>query len=101
MADLVPWTGSLLAPSRIERQTGRAVARVQARQAVVTAQQIGRVETIADVTEAALLATSHIAALESLLVTRTPRAEERLRHISDAAALGMTEIVLTASRRCR
>jgi hypothetical protein len=100
MSDLVRWTGGL-ASSRIERQTDRAVARVRAHQAVVTARQVSRVEAIADVTEAALLATSHIAAMESLLVTRTPRAEERLRHISDAAALGMTEVVLSASRRCR
>ncbi len=100
MNDLVPYAAELL-PGRIERQTSRALARVRGQQAVLSAQTVGRVAILADVTEAALLATSHIAAVETLLVTRTPRAEERLRHIADAAALGMTEIVLDTNRRCR
>jgi hypothetical protein len=100
MTDLVPYTGELL-PSRIERQTSRALARVRGRQAVLSTQEVARVETLAAVTETALLATSHLAAVEALLVTRTPRAEERLRHLADAAAVGMTEIVLSTNRRCR
>lgn len=100
MTDLVPFTGTAQL-SRIERQTSRALARVRAQQAVMTAQEVARVETIAGVTETALLATSHIAAVEALLVTRTPRAEERLRHLADAAAVGMTEVVLSTTLRCR
>jgi hypothetical protein len=100
MTDLVPFAGELQ-PTRIERQTSRALERVHGRQAVRTAREVGHVEAIASVTESALLAVSHVSALESLLVTRTPRAEERLRHIADAGTLGMTEVVMNASRRCR
>jgi hypothetical protein len=98
--DLVPYASTLL-PSRIERQTGRALDRIQARQTVAAAQEVARVATVAEVTEAAMLAVSHVSALESLLVTRTPRAEERLRHIADAAALNLTEVVLNTNRRSR
>jgi hypothetical protein len=100
MTDLVPYTGNLL-PSRIERQANRAVAKVQARQAVATAREVGRVAAVAEVAESAMLAVSHVSALESLLVTRTPRAEERLRHIADAAALNLTEVVLSTNRGSR
>jgi hypothetical protein len=100
MTDVVRFTGSRL-PARVEQQQVRALARVQKQQAVLSAEEIARVETIADVTEAALLAVSHISALESLLVMRTPRAEERLRHLVDAGTFGMTEVVLGASRRLR
>lgn len=99
MPDLIPYSGELA--SRTERTTGRAVERVQARQTVLTAREVGRVETIADVAEAGLLATSHLSAIEELLVTRTPRAEERLRHIVDAAAVGIVDVVLSTNRRCR
>ena len=100
MTNLVPFADNLQ-PSRVNRQTSRALERVHGQQAVLSAQELARVETIAEVTEAALLAVSHISALESLLVVRTPRAEERLRHIADAGTLGMTEVVFGASRRCR
>lgn len=100
MPDLIPYVGELPA-SRGERQTARALEQVHGRQAVLSAEEVGRVETIAEVTEAALLAVSHVSALESLLVNRTPLAEERLRHIADAGTLGMTEVVFAASRRCR
>jgi hypothetical protein len=73
--------------------------RVRADQAVAAARQVARVSVIAETTEAALLAVSHVSALESLLVSRTPRAEERLRHIADAGALGMTEVVLSRTPR--
>ncbi len=101
MTDLVPRTVVNLYPTRAERQTGRALEQVRSRQAISAAQEVARVAIIAEATEAALLATSHVSALEALLVSRTPRAEERLRHIADAGALGMTEVVLGASRRCR
>jgi hypothetical protein len=100
MTDLVPYTGSLL-PSRLDRQTSRAMQRIQARQALTAGQGMAQVETAAEVTEAAMLAVSHISTLESMLVTRTPRAEERLRHIADAAALNLTDVVLNTSRGCR
>lgn len=98
--DLVPTTPGFL-QTRAERQTGRALERIRSRQLVAAAQEIARVEIIAETTEAALLAASHVSMLEDVLINRTPRAEERLRHIADAGSVGMTEVVLNAARRCR
>jgi hypothetical protein len=101
MTDLVPRPGGSVYPTKVERQAGRALERIRADQAVAAARQVARVSVIAETTEAALLAVSHVSALESLLVSRTPRAEERLRHIADAGALGMTEVVLSTNRQVR
>lgn len=98
MSDLVPLGGGLL-PSRIERATSRAVERVRADQAVAAARETARVEIVAEVTETALLAASRVAAVESLLLSRTPHAEMRLRHIADAGCIGMTDVVIKAGRR--
>jgi hypothetical protein len=100
MTDLIPYAADLV-PTRAERRLGRELERVRAGQVVAAAREVARVQVIAEVTEAALLATSHVSVLESLLATRTPRAEERLRHIADAGALGMTEVVLGTSRKFR
>lgn len=100
MSDIVPFATDLQT-TRTERHTARALERVHGRQAVMTAREVARVETIASVTETAMLAVSHVSALESLLVMRTPRAEERLRHLADAGTYGITEVVLSAGRRCR
>ena len=66
----------------------------QAYGAMASAQEGARVQALAQVSESALLATSHVSALEGLLVSRTPHAEARLRHIADAGCAGMASIVL-------
>lgn len=99
MTDLVPMRGNRLVPSRVERQTGRALEQIRAGQAVASARETAKVEVIAEVTEAALLATSHVSAVEALLVSRTPHAEGRLRHIADAGAIGMANVVMKAHRQ--
>jgi hypothetical protein len=98
MTDLVPQAGGLF-PARSTRLASRELSRVQAGKAIVAGRESARVEVIAEVTETALLAASHIAAVEALLVHRTPHAEGRLRHIADAGCLGMTEVVIKAGRR--
>lgn len=99
--NLVLASPNALLPTRLDRQVDRALERVRAGQLITSAQEIAKVETVAQVTEAALLATSHVSALESMLAMRTPHAEERLRHIADAGALSMTEVVLGVSRAFR
>jgi hypothetical protein len=101
MSNLVPYSPGQNGrqPTRIERRTSRALEQARGDQAIATTEKIGEIEMIADVTETALLAVSHVSALESMLVNRTPHAEERLRHIADAGALGMTNVVFAASRR--
>lgn len=98
MHDLVPFNDPTRM-SRIERQTGLALEEVYSRQRILTAREVGRVELVTEVAEAALIGMSHISALESLLANRNPLAAERLRHIADAAALSFTEIVIKAGRR--
>ena len=88
-----------LANTRMERQASREVTRARAYGATVSAREIAKVEAIAQVTEAALLATSHVSAVESLLVSRTPHAEARLRHIADAGCIGMASVVLSTGSR--
>jgi hypothetical protein len=104
MNDLVRLNGTGnggLLPSRIERQTGRALEVVRARQLVASAQEVARVQVIADTSQAALLAASQISLIEEALSARSPQAAERLRHIADAGALGLTDVVLNAGRRCQ
>ena len=79
---------------RLERQTSREIAQAKGYGSVVSARGIANVEALAQVTEAALLATSHVSAVEALLVSRTPHAEARLRHIADAGCTGMATVVL-------
>jgi hypothetical protein len=86
--------GQLVSGDRLERQTSQEIAHARAYGSVVSARGISNVEAIAQVTEAALLATSHVSAVEALLISRTPHAEARLRHIADAGCTGMATVVL-------
>lgn len=86
-----------LASRNIERQMNRETTRAKAHGLAVSTREIAKVEAVANVTEAALLATSHISAVEALLISRTPHAEDRLRHIADAGTAGLANIVLKTS----
>lgn len=83
----------------LERRTSRAVARIQSDSAIATARETARLDAVAQVTETALLATSHVSAVEALLIERTPHAARRLQHIADAGCVGMASVVLAAGRR--
>jgi hypothetical protein len=101
MSNLVPTGGGTFLPSRAERSAGRAIERVRASQAVLTARETAKLEVIGDVTEAALMTSSHIAAVEALLVERTPHAAGRLQAIADAGTLGLAEVVMKTARTVR
>lgn len=101
MSELVPFQGSGFLQTRGERQVGRAIERVRARQAIVTVQETAKLEVLQDVTETALMSASSVAAVEALLAARTPHAAARLQHIAEAGTLGMADVVLKAGRRCR
>jgi hypothetical protein len=83
---------------RMDRQLDRAVAQAHGWGQAVAAQEMAKIDAIADVTEAALVATSHVSVMEALLVARTPHAEGRLRHIADAGTAGMANVVLGMGR---
>jgi hypothetical protein len=84
---------------RIERRTSREISGARAYGQTISAHEIAKVEAVAQISEAALLATSHVSAVEALLVSRTPHAEARLRHIADAGCTSMATIVLRAGSR--
>jgi hypothetical protein len=88
-----------LTPTRLERQASKEIARGHAYGRAVAARETAKVEAVAQVTEAALLATSHVSAVEALLISRTPHAEARLRHIADAGCTGMASVVLGLGHR--
>jgi hypothetical protein len=87
-----------LANTKLQRQALREISRAQAYGAALAAREAAKVDAVAEVTETALLATSHVSAIEGLLIERTPHAEGRLRHIADAGCTGMANIVLGMSR---
>lgn len=91
--------GDGLSSRAVTRQASREVARARAYGSVVSAGETAKIEAVAQVTEAALLATSHISAMEALLVSRTPHAEARLKHIADAGCVGMAGVVFETGRK--
>lgn len=97
--DLVSLGSSSGLPARLERQLSRELATIQARGVVAAARESARVEAIAEVAETALLAVSHVSALEALLINRTPHAMRRLEHIADSGSAGIADVVLRAGRR--
>lgn len=94
----VPSPLSELVPNRVNRHVSREITRARAGGAVLAARETARIEAIADVTECALVASSHISCIESMLITRTPHAEQRLRHIADAGCAGMASVVMRMGR---
>lgn len=90
-----------LYPSRIERSASRSIERIRASQQIATATQVAKVEVIADTTEAALLACSHISIIESLLADHVSHAEGRLHQIAKAGTIGLTEVVIKAAQEVR
>lgn len=98
-SNLPIFSGLGLSGNRIERHTSLEIARANADSAVATARDVARLDAVAQVTETALLATSHVSAVEALLIERTPHAARRLQHIADAGCVGMASIVLGAGRR--
>ncbi len=99
MTDLVRFGNGSLLPSRVERQTNRALQGIRSNQILAAAHEVAKIEVLAETGEAGLLAISHVSAVEALLVARTPHAEARLKHCADFAALGITNVVMKAGRR--
>ena len=83
----------------LDRRASREINRAKAYGQTISAQEEAKVEAIAAVTETALLATAHVSAMESLLITQAPHAEQRLRHLADAGCAGMASVVLGVGRR--
>ena len=61
--------------------------------------RIADIEAMAQIVEAALLATSHVSAVEAMLMSRTPHAENRLQHIAEAGCTSVANLVLATGSR--
>ncbi len=96
MPDVPAYYGPLgeLVISSERRWSARQIARARSQRELAANLGVASVEAAARVTEAAMLATAHISAMEALLVSRVPHAEARLRHIADAGCASMANTVL-------
>jgi hypothetical protein len=91
----------VLQPTRVDRATGRVLDGIRAGQQVATAEEAAKLTVIANTTETAMLAASHITALQSMLSARggDPVTSERLDAIASAGIFGLTSVVLRVSQR--
>lgn len=101
--NLLPAFGS---GSRLARQTGQALARIDARTTVGVAQieaaaelQAVKVDAIAHVGRRAMQDAALLSQVESQLAQAVPHASGRLATIADLTAIAMTEVVVDSSRR--
>lgn len=99
MSELIHLSNAL--STRIPRSASRAAERVRTDQQLATEIERAKVEVIADVTESALVAASHISVIESMLADRVPHAEGRLHQIAKAGTTGLTEVVAKAAQEVR
>lgn len=94
-------TSARLAPTRLERRINNEVAQAKGFGQVLSAREVAKVEAVANVTEAALVATAHVSSVEALLMNQVPHAEGRLKHIADAGCAGMAYVVMAMGREIR
>lgn len=94
-------SGVGLGTTRLDRQITREVVQSKGFGTVLSAREIAKVEAVANVTEAALVATAHVSSVEALLMSQVPHAEARLRHIADAGCAGMGYVVMSMGRHLR
>lgn len=97
MADLVTQSKALM-DSRQQRGTSRELARIRQSTEIATASHVANVDVVQSVTEAALLATAHVSALEAHLVGMVPHSEQRLRFVADAGAMAIAQAVVRTGR---
>jgi hypothetical protein len=97
MPDLIP-TGDNFLPTRAQRNAGRAIDRITARQTVATAEATARAQLCEDITVQAMTSASNLSAVEALLAQANPQSAARLKAIADTGALGLVEVVMKTTR---
>lgn len=97
MNDLVT-TQPLNPLSFADRRAGRELTKIRQATDLVVARRNAQIDAIESVTEAALLATAHVSALEAHLVGLVPHADNRLRHVADGGAMAMANVVTKLAR---
>lgn len=103
MTDLVPSPRRTLQPTRTTRAADRAIEQVDAAKRLAIEEEAAKLEVMAATTERAMLAASHISALQAMLSARAgdPITDERIRHIADAGIFGLTSVVMNLGQRCQ
>ena len=88
---------SALTPSRVNRQTVRALAALEQQSLVAEASVSARAHLIGHATHASLRTSAAIWAEAELLAAMSPAAADALGRIANASTVGLTNIVLDAS----
>lgn len=96
--DRLPVVRGGLYPARLDRQTGRALERLHAGAELARYRDHLRIERVAEAAERGQAAVAHISAMEAVLVQSVPHAQDRLRQIADAGAVGIARVVLESGR---
>lgn len=90
-------------PTRISRTADRAIEQVDAGKRLAIEQEAAKLEVLASTTESAMLAASHVAALQAMLSARAgdPITDQKLAAIADAGIFGLTSVVMNLGQRFR
>jgi hypothetical protein len=96
MSNNLPVRRGGLLPTRAERQLGKELERISARNAVVAFGDFAEIARIRDTTKAGMRAAFDICNEEALLSPGDPLAQVRVRIIADAGALCIADVVKDA-----
>lgn len=97
---LIP-AGSANGLSRLDRQTSREVASIQANSSVQAAREAAKINSITEITEEALLCASEVSQVAHMLASRSPFAAEELGFIAKAGIAAMGDVVIRSGRTLR
>jgi hypothetical protein len=112
MSNIEPYSSTSPAPvsigprSRLARQTGRALAEIDARTGMVLARieaaaelQAAKAHAVAYVGRAAMQDVALLSQVEQQLAQAVPHASGRLAAIADLTAIALTEVVVDTAHR--
>jgi Mg2+ and Co2+ transporter CorA len=93
MSDYLPAVRGGLFPSRLERATDQAVARIEAQSIAARSSDRAALQRLADTTELGMKAAAYLGNLEDALVAAAPTAREEIRAVRQAGTIGVIGIV--------
>lgn len=96
MPSNLPVRRSVLLPTKIERQLGKEMERINARAAAAAYRDCAEIARIRDTTKVGMRAAYDICNEEALLAPSDPLVQARIRIIADAGALCIADIVKDA-----
>jgi hypothetical protein len=97
MSNSLVSTGGLY-PTRLDRQVGKALDRIEASNIVAKRRDVARIERITETSEVGMLAVGRLGMVEAAVAQATPHVAPGLRAIQCAAVLGIAGVVHDAGR---